>query len=184
LPEPIVLVGLRGVGKTTVGRLLARELGWGFDDLDDVTARLACGDGLVPAGTTAGEMLERLGLEQFRACEAKALGWSLIHPRKIVLAAGGGLIEQQAARDHLRERAFCIWLRAAPELLAARVEADPTPRPSLVPGGALAEARELSARRAPWYREVCKLEFDCGTMRPEEVTSELLRRLEPLRGEP
>src|SRR5690349_1507893 len=179
LPEklPIALVGLRGVGKTTVGKLLAHELGLGFGDLDEVAAQLAAQRGLIAPGTSAGAFLAQHGLEVFRKWEKAALGEIFIPPgKRLVVATGGGVIEDQECRERLRERTFCVWLRAPAEVLAARVEADPTLRPPLVPGGALAEAKELARRREPWYREVAKLELDCGDLRPEGVVARLGER--------
>ena len=151
---PIVLVGLRGVGKTTVGRLLARALDRPFLDLDDEIVRSAAARGLARAGSGAGELLARHGLDEFRALEAATLETCLAESRPIVLASGGGVVERASNRASLRERAVCVWLEAAPELLAARVDADPAQRPALVPGGSLVEARELWLHREPWYRRV------------------------------
>src|SRR6185295_6450442 len=166
---PIALVGLRGSGKTTVGRLLARELGRKFVDLDEATVRRARKNGLALRGSSAGELLAAHGLQVFRGQERHALFDCLYDAPKIVLATGGGVVEVADNLEMLREMAFCVWLHAPPEVLASRVEADPTPRPRLLPGDALAEARELAALRGPWYRQVAKLDLDCSNMSPELV---------------
>lgn len=142
----IALVGLRGSGKTTVGRLLARALSRPFVDLDDEVARLA--------GTSAGDLLARQGEDALRALELRALGQALERAPDAVLATGGGTPTRVEARDLLRASARVIYLCAPPEVTAARVEADRlTLRPPLRPGGALAEARALFAERDARYRE-------------------------------
>lgn len=181
---PIVLVGLRGVGKTTVGRLLAVALHRRFQDLDDEIVRNAAERGLARPGSGAGEFLARHGLGEFRALEAATLETCLATSRPSVLASGGGVVEQASNRASLRERAVCVWLQAAPELLAARVDADTAQRPALVSGGSLVEAHELWLRRESWYREVAMIDVDCGAQSPEEVAATVLKRLSRLREHP
>ncbi|MEO6708046.1 MAG: shikimate kinase [Planctomycetota bacterium] len=181
---PIVLVGLRGVGKTTVGRLLARELALEFIDLDEEIARRAMSRGEAEVGSSAGDLLERCGLAEFRALETAALEALLDPPRPIVVAAGGGVVEADSNRGLLRRRALCLWLRDTPEVLASRVDADPRKRPALVPGGSLAEARELERIRAPLYSEVARIELDCGARSPEKIAAAMLQGLSLLRASP
>jgi shikimate kinase len=176
---PIALVGLRGVGKTTVGRLLARELGRRFVDLDEETVRVASENGLARRGSSAGELLARQGLQIFRDQERRALRACLdesIPSRAFVLATGGGVVEERDNLELLRERAFTVWLQVPPEVLAARVEADSALRPALVPGDALAEARALGERREPGYRAVAKLELPCESLSPAEVAARVAER--------
>jgi len=181
---PIALVGLRGVGKTTVGRLLARELALDFIDLDEEIARRAVSRGQADVGSSAGDLLARRGLTEFRALETSALEDLLAATRPLVLAAGGGVVEAEFNRKLLRRRALCVWLRDAPEVLSVRVDADPARRPALVLGGSLAEARELDRIRAPLYSEVARIELDCGARTPEKIAAALLQGLAVLRASP
>lgn len=142
---PIVLVGLRGAGKSTVGARLAAALGLPFRDLDrDVEAL---------AGEPLAALLARDEVA-FRSLEERALAWAL-EAGPGVIATGGGAVLREANRQALR-RARVVWLRASPEVCAARVATDPTPRPPLAPGGPLAEARALLATRGPLYEEVSR----------------------------
>lgn len=179
-PEPlrIALVGLRGSGKSTLGRLLADELRLDFRDLDVE---------LLPEGTVhanAGEFLSAVGLASFRQAESQALERLTKGALPFVLATGGGAVEGAESRRLLRERCFTLWLRADPERLAARIAADPTPRPPLLStgearltaAGALAESREMLARRGGWYREVARGELDTTGLDPAGA----LRRLRAL----
>ncbi len=169
----IALVGLRGAGKSTVGLLLAAKLGAPFVDLDDEIAREVKVRGIAHGDTTAGAFFASHGPEQFRAVEAAVLEAVLAQSPTIVLACGGGVVESDANRALLRERARCVWLSAASEVLAARVDADSTSRPPLALGGSLAEARELAVRRSRWYREISVLEIDSGVLTPREVASQI-----------
>jgi shikimate kinase len=158
----IALVGLRGSGKTTLGELLARERGVPFRDLDRELE------------LSPGEFLAARGLDAFRDAEARALQRVLAEAGPFVLATGGGVVESAANRELLAARAFVVWLRAAPEILAARVEFDTEEfRPALVPGGPLAEARELGLRRDAWYRAVARAELDTGPWTPSEAAARL-----------
>ncbi len=169
----IALVGLRGAGKSTVGLLLAAKLGRPFVDLDDEIAREVKVRGIAHGEVTAGAFFASHGPAQFREVESGVLEASLAQSPTIVLACGGGVVESVANRALLRERALCVWLSAAPDILAARVDADSTFRPPLAAGGSLAEARELAVRRTLWYREISVLEIDTAVLTPREVASQI-----------
>jgi len=141
---PVALLGLRGAGKSTVGRALAERLGRPFVDLD---AELAARDGL--AGERAGELLARVGEPRFRDLEEAALARALARADGPVIATGGGVVERAANRTALASGARCVWLRARPEALHERLVADPAPRPALTELGPLEELRSLAARRGP-----------------------------------
>lgn len=165
--DAVVLVGLRGAGKSTVGARLAIARGLPFRDLDrDVEAL---------AGEPLAALLAR-DEPAFRALEARALEDALA-AGPVVIATGGGVVLRPGSRDALRG-AFVVWLRASPEVCAARVAADPTPRPPLAPGGPLAEARALLAIRGPLYEEVSRggLVVDADGS-PTEVVGRILAAL-------
>lgn len=152
--DAICLVGLRGSGKSTVGAALARALGRPFLDLDRALEDRA--------GRTLRELFADPGEEAFRALEAEVLREALRLLPRAVLATGGGVVLRPENREALRA-ASVVWLHARPEVLAARVAADPRSlqdRPALGPGGPLAEARRLLGEREPLYREVAQLVVD------------------------
>lgn len=140
----VVLVGLMGAGKSTVGRRLAKELRRPFADVDEQVE--------LRAGTTIPQLFDDEGEEAFRTLESQVLADLLATTAPMVLAAGGGAVTRATNREVLaRSRACVVWLRASPEFLASR--ADPTHRP-LLAGDAAGTLARLHAERAPLYAEV------------------------------
>lgn len=166
-PSAVCLIGLRGAGKSAAGRRVAAATGRAFLDLDAALEEAS--------GRTIRALIEDEGLAGFRAREASLLRDTLAArgPAGAVIATGGGVVEQPQSVAALA-RACTIYLAAPPEVLAARVAADPTDRPPLAPGGPLAEARALLARRDPLYRAAAQHVLDAA--RPlDEVVADLVR---------
>jgi len=156
--QHLVLVGMRGSGKTTVGPLVAEQLGWPFVDLDGF---IAASEGV----ESAGALLLSVGEAAFRCIEERELARVLAEKAPIVIAAGGGIVEMPACRDLLKERALCVWLRAAAPILRARLEADETERPPLLGGNSQSARDEVQAvleRRSPLYAGVAIHEVDAS----------------------
>ncbi|MCA8948547.1 MAG: shikimate kinase [Planctomycetes bacterium] len=147
----IVLVGLRGAGKTTIGRLAANELGFGFVDAD---AELAAA-----VGRSVGDLLAAVGEPEFRRREAGVVLPLLAAADVAVIATGGGAVTIPAVRTALAAPTlFVVWLQADVDTLAARLAAaarhgGPS-RPPLTSLPPAAELRALAAARAPLYRQV------------------------------
>ncbi len=164
--RPIALLGMRCAGKTTVGRELARRLRRPFVDLDDETLRMARWQG--SRAKSAGELLASAGALAFRGFEAQALRRVLEPSLAIVLATGGGVVERSDNRGWLTRAAFRVWLDVPVDVLAARLAADPTPRPPLTGADAVDEIARVLARRAPHYRTLADLilpgDDDAGTL--------------------
>ncbi len=146
----VVLVGLMGVGKSTVGRRLAKELQRPFADVDEQVE--------LRAGRTIPGIFSDGGEPEFRAIEAEVLADLLARPAPLVLAAGGGVVTTPANRAALADAgAFVVWLRASTEFLAART--DPTHRP-LLAGDAAGTLTRLLAERSPLYELVADAVVD------------------------
>jgi shikimate kinase len=146
----VVLVGLMGVGKSTVGRRLAKELQRPFADVDEQIE--------LRAGLTIPNLFGQQGEPAFRALEATVLADLLAHPAALVLAVGGGAVTSAGNRAALAAAdAYVVWLRASTDFLAART--DPTHRPLLAGNAAGALAR-LLAERAPLYEQVADVAVD------------------------
>jgi len=174
----VSLIGARGAGKTTVGRLVAERLGLAFVDLDAETLRW--GRRVGEAAETTGALLERVGLGRFRILEAEALRRLLEPSQALVLAAGGGSIVRADACHWLRSATHVIWLRAPAGVLGARIARDPTPRPALEGEDASAEVPAVLARREPLYRALATGIVESGEGTPAEVASRVVSQLQAL----
>lgn len=141
ITRPIVLIGLMGVGKTTVGRRLAQRLHLPFVDADmEIEAA---------AGMTVAEIFDRFGEPHFRDGERRVIA-RLIDGAPKVIATGGGAFLNDATRALILDQATAIWLDAAPEVLAERV-AKRDHRPLLRGKDPLKVLTELAAQRNPVY---------------------------------
>ncbi len=144
LERPIVLVGLMGAGKSTVGRRLARRLGLPFVDSDAEIEDAA--------GAPAAEVFERYGESDFRDGERRLVA-RLVDGEVRIIATGGGAFVDPRTRALLNDRAITIWLDAPVDVLAERTSRRDT-RPLLRNGkhgdilARLAEARRLSYEEA------------------------------------
>lgn len=166
-PTPgLALVGYRGTGKTTVGRLLAGRLGWPFLDADaELEPRL---------GAPIARVFAERGEPAFRDAEQRLLEELAGRPA-IVLATGGGCVLREANRRALRRLGFVAWLTADPSTLAERLRRDPGGRPALTERGLTGEVVEVLAARTPLYREVAHEAVATAGRPPEAVAEEVLR---------
>lgn len=160
----MAIVGYMGSGKTTVGRLLARELGWEFVDLDRVIA--------ARAGMTIPEIFAEHGEERFRDLEHHALSEALDSDRQQVISCGGGAVMRPENRDELR-KASTIFLVEDLGVLFARTRGAGRP----LRAASREQFERLYAERLPFYREVADLEVPVGKRRPGEVAGEVARWL-------
>lgn len=155
------LIGPRCTGKTSIGQRLSELLDVGFIDLDTKLVDLYAKEcGTHEPGP--GAVLEKMGEPAFRQLEARALRQALAVKTPCVLATGGGVVELGAHRRLLRERTNCVRLIVAPDLLRARLAADPTPRPALLGDDALGEIEALIEKREAKYAETAHVTVDCG----------------------
>jgi shikimate kinase len=166
MPERLVLIGMMGAGKTTVGRMVAEQLGWRYLDSDEQV--------MAATGQTVAELFAERGEAAFRAEEARVLAEALSGPDPVVVAAAGGVVLAPHNRALLARSGTVVWLRADPATLAGRVGSG-THRPLLGddPPSALAA---LDAARRPFYSELAHVVIDVDQMAPDEVAAEVVRR--------
>ena len=141
--ERVALVGLRGAGKTTLGRLLAERLGWPFVELTREIER--------DYGADVAEILALAGQPGLRRQEYRALGRLVEERERAVIAAPGGIVAEAASLDLLLARTHTVWLTASPEEHMARVAAQGDRRPMADNPEAMADLRAILAARSPDY---------------------------------
>ena len=164
----IVLVGMMGVGKSTVGKRLANRLGVSFIDADSEIEKAA--------GLTIPEIFEKYGEPHFRDGERRVIARLLRDEPAHVLAAGGGAFNDLETRKLVAERAISIWLSADLEVLATRV-AKRSNRPMLEGGdGVLERLQTLSAERDPVYG-LADMRIDTSEGNPEDSVSRVIDAL-------
>jgi shikimate kinase len=163
-PARVVLVGFMASGKTSVGRLLARRLGYRFEDMDRRIERRA--------RRTIAEIFRAEGEEAFREKERREAE-VLARLSERVVAAGGGAFTRPATRALLQEGALTVWLRCDLDRILARVRPDGS-RPL---AGNRDIMRALLAEREPFYRKAdVTVEASAGT--PREVAERIAGLIE------
>jgi shikimate kinase len=162
--DRLILVGMMGAGKTTIGRLLADRLGWRSFDSD---AQI-----IADTGHSVPELFATRGEAAFRAEEERVLTEALTGDEPVVVSAAGGVVLSPSNRALLARSGTVVWLRADPEVLARRV-GDGTGRPLLDddPGSTLATLYEV---RRPLYESVASLVVDVDASTPDEVVERIL----------
>lgn len=162
----LVLIGLMGAGKTTVGELCASRLGRPFVDTDQ----------LVEAGTgrSVAEIFTSDGEAAFRALEQQAVIDACESPQPLVIACGGGAVLDPESRKRLRGSGVVVWLRAAPAELAARVRDHLPDRPLLPAPGAEQELERLTELRVAAYEATAHLAVDTDGRSIEDTVDTVL----------
>lgn len=142
IDRPIVLVGLMGVGKSTIGRKLATRLDIDFVDADHEIE--------TAAGLSISEIFEKYGEDHFRDGERRVIA-RLIDGRVKVVATGGGAFMNEATRTLILDKAITVWIDADIKILAERVNRRDT-RPLLKGKDAKSVLSGLAEIRNPIYR--------------------------------
>jgi len=142
-PRIVALLGLRGAGKTTIGRQLARRMHVRFVELDRRVEQAA--------NMSLAEIFSLYGDEHYRRLEREALARVIEEQRATILATGGGIVTSADAYAMLKKAAVTVWLRAAPEDHWTRVVRQRDRRPMADRPEAMADLREILAAREPLY---------------------------------
>ena len=166
LQRTIALVGLMGVGKSTVGRKLAESLGATFVDSDEEIEKAA--------GLSVQEIFERHGEPEFRRGERRVIERLLAGP-PIILATGGGAYIDPTTRALMKEKATTVWLRADLDLIWKRVNRRDT-RPLLKRENPKQVLAELNEARAPIYAEA-DIVVDSGDSPASEAAKAIREKL-------
>ncbi len=170
-PKTIVLVGLMGAGKTSVGRLLAKRLDLEFIDADhEIEQAAQC---------SIEQIFERHGEAAFRDGEQRVIARLLTGPTH-VLATGGGAFMRKETRDAIRGRGISVWLRADLDLLLRRVSRRKN-RPLLRNENPRQTLEKLMEERYPVYAEA-DIVVDSGDQPPETIADTVIESLETFLG--
>lgn len=141
--QRIALVGLRGAGKTTLGRMLAQELDTPFVELDREIERVS--------GLSIAHILELYGQQAYRRYEMQALQTLLAERPRFVVATGGSLVSEPGTFELLLRSCFTAWIRTTPEEHMSRVIAQGDQRPMAGSEQAMEDLRRILEEREPLY---------------------------------
>ena len=168
----VALIGLRGCGKTTVGRELADLLGGDFIDTDEVVVE--------QAGKSIAAIFEEEGEVGFRQREREVIETIAKNPPTVISVGGGAILDSRNV-EALKRVSTLAWLTAPAEVLWQRISADEataTSRPPLTDRPGLKEVEELLARRAPSYKGAAHFVMDTAKRTVQEVARDLATRIE------
>jgi shikimate kinase len=169
LTRPVALVGLMGVGKSSIGKRLAAQLGWPFVDADDAIESAA--------DMPIAEIFERYGEPAFRDGERRVIR-RLVDGERKVLATGGGAFIDPQTRALLLDSCHTVWLDAEIDVLVERTSRKPN-RPLLAKGDPKEILTELAQRRNPLYA-LAPIHVHSGRQPHEASVSAILTRLAEL----
>jgi shikimate kinase len=166
--ENIALIGFRATGKSTIGQLLAKRLGWSFVDMDVA---------LVSSfGMEIDAWVAKHGWESFRKAESRLLNELAGRPGQVV-ATGGGIILDDDNRKILGGHFLVVWLRASPETILKRLREDRKTafqRPPLTSLALDEEVRQVLEDRHPWYEATADLTLNTDGLAATELVSRIL----------
>jgi shikimate kinase len=163
----VILVGMMGSGKTTIGRLLSEATGWPYVDNDELVRR--------QSGTTAREVLAGGGEDSLREVESAALALGVELPPPIIVGVAAGTVLDPKNRALMDAAGVVVWLRAATETLVRRA-GDAAHRPFIDREGA-GWMTETAREREPLYAAIADVTVNTGASTPDESVGEIRSRL-------
>ena len=164
----VVLVGMMGAGKSTIGAALSRATGWRYVDNDELVAGIC--------GMPTRDVLDKRGVAAMREAEFAAVDAVLAQPPPLVAGAAAGIVVNAALCSRLHAGAFVVYLRARLDTLTARVAGTPRPWLGDDPAAAL---HTLYTGREPLYEKLAHLIVDVDDAAPDDVAGAILEALEP-----
>jgi XRE family transcriptional regulator, aerobic/anaerobic benzoate catabolism transcriptional regulator len=167
----IALIGLRGAGKSTLGKMLAKKIGWNFVELNKEIER--------ENGLSVAEIIALYGQEGFRRMEQASLGQLLARKELMVLATGGGIVSEPVTFDLILQSFYTIWLKAEPEEHMARVRGQGDLRPMADDRSAMAELRTILRSREPLYARASAV-VDTAGLSVDAAAARLIEAVAPV----
>lgn len=167
----IALIGLRGAGKSTLGKLLAKKIGWTFVELNKEVERIN--------GLSVAEIMALYGQEGFRRMEHTALTQVLTGKEPVVLATGGSIVSEPVTFDLLLSSFYTVWLRAKPEEHMGRVRKQGDMRPMESDRSDMHELRTILLSREPLYARAAA-QVDTADLTIDEAAKRLADTVAPV----
>lgn len=167
MKESVYLIGCRAVGKSSIGKALAKKLSYAYLDTDTMITD--------SQGKNVAEIVAANGWSHFREKEKEVL-MQLIHRDHCVVATGGGAIVHTELWPPLKEQGIVVWLRAELDTLCKRIQKDTqtdTLRPSLTGGDICQELEEVLKERSQLYAAAADFTIDTGLMDVDEAVAEI-----------
>lgn len=167
----VVLIGYRGSGKTSVGRVLADLLRCPFVDTDEIVVQ--------QAAATIAEIFAREGQAGFRNREREAIARAVANQDQVI-SVGGGAVESAENREMLSAYGTVVWLRGGADVLWRRINQDAESdanRPNLAEGG-LEEVRSILKRREPLYSNLADIQMDTTRLDIQSIALQVQQQLE------
>ena len=167
----IALIGLRGAGKSTLGKVLAKRIGWNFVELNKEIES--------ENGLSVAEIINLYGQEGFRRLEQAAVQQLLARKELMVLATGGGIVSETLTFDLILSSFYTIWLKAEPEEHMARVRKQGDLRPMADDRSAMAELRNILKSREPLYARAAAV-VDTAGLSVDAAAAKLIDNVRPV----
>jgi XRE family aerobic/anaerobic benzoate catabolism transcriptional regulator len=167
----IALIGLRGAGKSTLGKLLAKKIGWSFVELNKEIEQ--------QNGLSVAEIIALYGQEGFRRMEQAALDQLLARRELMVLATGGGIVSEPLTFERILSTFYTVWLKAEPEEHMARVRRQGDLRPMADDRSAMAELRNILVSREPLYARASAV-VDTAGLTIDDAATRLMDTVSPM----
>lgn len=167
MSKNIVLVGLMGAGKTTIGKLLSNITKKEFTDSDEIIEK--------EAGKTINEIFAEHGEKHFRDLEKNTIK-KLSEKSNLIISTGGGSIENIENIENLKTNSVLFYLKTTPEILFSRIKTDTT-RPLLKNPNPLLTLKNLLERREPFYK-MADIEIETTNKTSDEIVKEIIEKYE------
>ena len=161
----IVLIGMRGSGKTAVGKLLAERLGKQFIEMDELIVQRV--------GLSIPEIVKRYGWEKFREVEGE-ISCEVAGLDNVVNATGGGVVTREKNIQELKKKGKLVWLKASLDTLLRRIGNDQS-RPSLTGRSQQEDMEVVLAERSPIYERVADFIIDAEDKEPQEIVEAIIK---------
>ncbi|PHM44625.1 hypothetical protein Xmau_01801 [Xenorhabdus mauleonii] len=164
MKQTLFIVGARGAGKTTIGKLLAEALSYKFIDTDESVQ--------ATSKMTIADLVEQHGWKYFRKLESQIL--KMVSQSKHIVSTGGGMVLSSENRDYMRQHGVVIYLQAPANILINRLSLTPenSQRPSLTGKSILEEIEEVLAEREPLYCECADFIVD-ASLATEDIVNDI-----------